>query len=189
VISFSLLVDNLIKFNYLMNETPLTRLQEVEVLGITYDRKLLFSAHVDKIRSRAMQMLGILYRVTDITDEQALRAYFVTCVLPIIEYCSLIWSAAANTHLKSLDRVTTFFCNIVKYRVHEFRNLDKNAILPALKLNSLLAIRQKCDLVYFYNIVNGRVDCPILIQKFFIRVPTSTRNDAYFLPEICTHEY
>jgi hypothetical protein len=68
VISLSLLVDNLIEFNYLMNETPLARLQEVEDLGITYDRKLLFSAHVDKIRTRAMQMLGILYRINDITD-------------------------------------------------------------------------------------------------------------------------
>jgi hypothetical protein len=89
-------------------------------------------------------------------------------------------SATANTHLKSLDRVTTFFCNIVKNRVHEFRNLDKNAILQELKLNSLLARRQKCDLVYLYNIMNGRVDSPFLIHEFFIRVPTSTRNDAYF---------
>jgi hypothetical protein len=37
--------------------------------------------------------------------------------------------------LKSLNRVTTFFGNIVKNRVNVFRNIDKNAILQALKLN------------------------------------------------------
>jgi hypothetical protein len=78
VISLSLLVDNLIEFNYLMNGTPLARLQEVEDLSISYDRKILFPAHFDKIRSRAMQMLGILYRINDKPDKQALGAYFVT---------------------------------------------------------------------------------------------------------------
>jgi hypothetical protein len=46
-------------------------------------------------------------------------------------------------------------------------------------LHSLLARRQKCDFIYLFKIMNGRVDCPFLIQEFYIRVPTSTRNDAY----------
>ena len=103
-----------IVFNYNICGTILQRLHKVNDLGVIFDSKLLFADHIAAVRSKAMQMLGILYRFTDIRDVNALRLYYTSCVLPNIEYCSPVWSSAAESNLMTLNRVTSFFYYIVK---------------------------------------------------------------------------
>ena len=58
--------------NYELSGSPLAKLKTVNDLGVTFDPKLIFLQHITKVHSKAMQMLGILYRFTDIRDPASL---------------------------------------------------------------------------------------------------------------------
>lgn len=123
VISFSLREKNLITFDYILSNMHVKRLSSVNDLGVIFDSKLLFVKHIESCKAKAMQLLGMLYRFTDITSIDALRTFFMSFVYPTVNYCSSVWSSASNSNLNLLNRVMSFFCNIVRKRVPHYRDM------------------------------------------------------------------
>jgi hypothetical protein len=183
VISFTW-KDLPINFEYSMLSCKLQRLQNVNDLGVIFDPKLLFVDHINSIRSKAMQMLGIIYRFTDIRDADALKLYFTSCVLPKLEYCSPIWSTAADSNLKLLDRVTSFFCHIVRNRVFNLRDSSNSQILSALNLTKLHLRRQRGDLIFLHKIFHGKVSTDFLVSNLTLHVPcrVTRQTNLFFIP-------
>jgi len=76
------------------------------VLGVTFDPKLTFERHVRNIVSMASQKLGIIRKANRIFGDAAVTSgCFRSFVLPLLEYCSPVWSSAAESHLRLLERV------------------------------------------------------------------------------------
>ena len=75
----------------------------MKVLGVVLDSKLTYEEHLRQVASRARQKTGILRKGARLSAilGRCLRAY----VLPLVEYCSPVWSSAAEIHLSLLDRV------------------------------------------------------------------------------------
>ena len=48
-------------------------------------------------------------------DRSLLVRYFWSFVLPVLEYCSVVWCSAADSHLKLLDRVVSSANFLVVY--------------------------------------------------------------------------
>ena len=69
-------------------------------LGVLFDSKLIFEAHLRNIVSCVFQRLGILMLVRSVIDDTSvlLRCYF-GFVLPVFEYCSPVWASASESHL------------------------------------------------------------------------------------------
>ena len=61
---------------YILNGILLKSTTQQKDLGVTFDGKLCFREHTAKATKKAMSLLGILYRFTDIKDINALRTYF-----------------------------------------------------------------------------------------------------------------
>lgn len=183
VISFTW-KDIPLNFEYSMLGSKLQQLQNVNDLGVIFDPKLLFVNHITSIKSKAMQMLGIVYRFTDIRDADALKLYFTSCVLPKLEYCSPIWSTAAESNLKLLNRVTSFFCHIVRNRVFDMRNCSNSQILDSLKLTDLHTRRQRSDLILLHKIFHGKVSTDFLISNLTLHVPcrATRQTSLFFIP-------
>ena len=173
VLSISLKAQPVV-FAYNFCDSPLTRFSSVNDLGVLFDPKLQFLQHITKVRSRAMQMLGMLYRFTSINDPAALKLYYQSIVLPIIEYCSPVWAMAAPTNLALLNRVASFFSRIVRRRVYHMRHLSTVDIFSQMGLQSLSVRRQRNDLILLHDIMNGRVSCAPLIAGLLLRVPGRT---------------
>lgn len=150
-------------------------------LGVIIDSKLQFHKHISKIKNHAMSLLGILYRFTDISDPSALSLYFSSFILPVLSYCSPIWSMSTPTHLSSLNRITNFFIRIVKSRVPSLRQASNTSILSALSLESLSVNRTKRDLSFLYSLLNSHVDCPTLISLLNYRVPNRSTRSTFLL--------
>ena len=161
-----------VTFDYTLSGSSLARLATVNDLGVTFDPKLLFVDHIIRVRSTALRLLGMLYRFTDIKDPAALKLFFTSIVLPIIEYCSPVWGMAAQTNLAMLSRVTSFFCRIVRRRVYSMHGLPSVKILANLGINTLSARRQCADLMFVYDIVNGNVLAAPLLASLHLRVPS-----------------
>ena len=67
-----------------------------------------FEKHLRPVSRAASQRLGILRKSWQVFhDRLLLGKCFSGFVLPVLEYCSSVWSSAADTHLKLLDRVVS----------------------------------------------------------------------------------
>ena len=104
--------------SYLVNSFPLQRVAEVRGLGIVLDpkkTKLTFSTHITSSITKANKTLGQLFRSFQTglprqkLDRKALLAAYYAKVRSILECGSVVWSGAAKTHLKRLERVQHTF--------------------------------------------------------------------------------
>jgi hypothetical protein len=86
----------------------------LEVLGVKLDKSLSFEPHIRSLVKYASQRLGILRKSHKLFSDNSVTASCFRCfVLPLLEYCSPVWSSAAQTHLNLVDavfRTASFLC-------------------------------------------------------------------------------
>ena len=91
--------------NLLINGVIINRSNQLKLLGVTLDSKLTFETHLRNMARGISQKLGILRKSKKIyKDDDILRRCFFSFILPHFEYCSAVWSSAADSHLRLLER-------------------------------------------------------------------------------------
>ena len=91
--------------NLSINGALIDQADQLKLLGVTLDSKLTFEAHLRNVSRSISQKLGILRKSKKIyKDDSILRKCFFSFTLPHFEYCSAVWSSAADCHLRLLDR-------------------------------------------------------------------------------------
>ena len=79
---------------------------DLVILGATFDSKMTFEKILLLVSRAVSQRLGILRKTCQVFhDRLLLGRCFQGFVLPVLEYCSAVWCAAADTHPKLLDPV------------------------------------------------------------------------------------
>ena len=102
-----------IVFPYLLDGHQLERCHQMRDLGVKLDSKLTFAPHVDEVVAKANRMLGLLIRSMQTApcmrgskfDHRPVMTAYCAHVRSIIEYGSVIWSGAADSHLARLKRL------------------------------------------------------------------------------------
>ena len=80
--------------------TVLKESDDLVILGVTFDSKLTFEKHLRSVSRAASQRLGILRKSREVFhDRLLLGRCFRGFVMPVLEYCSVVWCSAADTHL------------------------------------------------------------------------------------------
>ena len=88
--------------------TVLKESDDLVILGVTFDSKMTFEKHLLSVSRAASQRLGILRKSwRAFHDRSLLGRCFRGFVFPVLEYCSVVWCSAADTHLKLLDRAVS----------------------------------------------------------------------------------
>ena len=79
---------------------------ELTILGVCLDSKLTFESHIRAVASAAASKLGILRKTLSVFQDPSLVVKcFWSFLLPVLEYCSVVWRSAADGLLRLLDRV------------------------------------------------------------------------------------
>ncbi|KAG0727363.1 hypothetical protein GWK47_034818 [Chionoecetes opilio] len=78
---------------------------EVKVLGVTYDCRLTFKAHIEQLARESSGKLASLRRMSWLLDSKVLEVLYMAQVRSSMEYACLGWGGAANKHLALLDKV------------------------------------------------------------------------------------
>ena len=175
---------------YLVNSFPLQRVAEVRDLGIVLDSKLTFSAHITSSITKANRALGQLFRSFQTglpgqkLDRKALLAAYYANVRSILEYGSVVWSGAARTHLKRLERAQHKFLMWLAARASGTDRstcLEYHHLLQFFHVSSLEARRTQFDLLYLKSICSGRIDSSFLLASFALHIPRRpSRNIQLF---------
>ena len=96
-------------------------------LGVLIDEKLMFTEHVDAVAHHANRALGLLIRTFQTgkcghTFDKSMRKPIIgtlcTNVRSILEFCSVIWGGAAETHMKRIDCIQHKFLIRLCTRCH-----------------------------------------------------------------------
>ena len=80
--------------------------EKVKYLGVTLDRRLTWSSHIDQVRRKASQRLGILSPLLNKRSGLSIRnglMLYRQLIRPMMDYACPVWRHAANSHIKRLQ--------------------------------------------------------------------------------------
>ena len=81
---------------------------DLDILGVTFDSKLIFENHLRLVSRAASRRIGILRKSWRVFhDRSLLERFFRGFVLRVFECRSAVWCSAADTHIKLLDRAVS----------------------------------------------------------------------------------
>ena len=89
----------------LVGSTSLNSCDSLKILGVMFGSKFTFERHIRSICSSVAQKIGLRRKSFRIFgDRDVLLTCFNSFILPCLEYYSPVWSSAADSHLKLIDK-------------------------------------------------------------------------------------
>ena len=148
-------------------------------MGVTFDSKLMFEAHLRSVASSISQKVGLLRKCRQIySADDFIRNTFYSFLLPHFEYCHSVWLSASESLLRLLDR--------------SFGQI--RFLLPDLRLN-LRHRRLVGILTHLYKIVNNS-DHPLyallpdpLVRSRTTRYSIALNDRSFISRRFNTYQY
>ena len=95
-------------FNYILDDTTLTRVSEENDLGVIITSTLSWDPHIHTITTKANKLLGLLKRTCPLLmDVSVRRSLYLSLVKPKLCYATQVWSPAhvtLNTKVEQVQR-------------------------------------------------------------------------------------
>jgi len=130
-------------------------------LGILFNSKLLFNAHVSAIKNKALAVFGMIKRnCSDFCDPVTLKCLYTSLVRSLLEYAPLIWdhnNVGQNDQLEKVQNKALRFighkCNIQRIphsNILKLLNLEPLNVRRHLSYNTFLTKLQTRLMIHFY---------------------------------------
>ena len=174
---------------YFIGNSKLENVEVVRDLGVVLDTRLTFSDHIDHAVNKANRALGVLIRSYQRANPRGylnavsvLTSYF-SYVRSNMEYCSVIWAGAAQSHTVRLQRIEHKFLMWLNAHCRlQSPSMAYADLLSHFNLVSVSSRRTHHDLMFIYNVFNGKISSSLLLQSFSINVPSRfTRQQSHTL--------
>lgn len=159
---------------YKLKDQILQQTHVVRDLGVIQDSKLLFDEHISHIVAKASKALGFIMRSSvGFKKAKTLKILYCTFVRSILEYASQVWNPRYNKYIMRLERVQMKFIKFLCFRLHIPYNSD-NYLQLCKQFHILpLSIRREIsDTTFLLKIASAQIDCPDLISKIHLNVPS-----------------
>jgi hypothetical protein len=153
------------------------------------DTGLTFVPHMMSIVSKALKMLGFIFRNTsDFTNTISIKSLFYAFVRSKLEYCSVVWMPYNQVYISLLEKIQRKFAKYMYFKIHghyPMQHCDESILLKSVELNSLLSRRNLNCLSFLQKLLIGIVDCPSLLNQIKIALPRiGSRSPATFYYDI-----
>ena len=155
------------------------RVNGVRFLGVWVDESLKWTPHMENVKTKVSQLLGVLGRVRTFLGGSAIRALYNGMVLPHLQYCLLVWGDTAGARngaiRKSLLRYQKRFCGMIAGKTGSYHSDPLFAKHAILKVGDLY--RQQLR-VHAWQFWNGRLpeSQALMFQRVSEMHTYSTRN-------------
>jgi hypothetical protein len=136
-----------------INNIAINNVNSTRDLGVSVDSKLKFTSHIAKIVSTAKLRTSLLFRSFLTRDIKFLILAFNSFILPLVEYCSPIWSPHFVGDVLLLESVQRNFTK----RIPGIENLSYEDRLFVLNMITLERRRLHHDLIFCYKLLNGLI--------------------------------
>jgi hypothetical protein len=88
-----------------MDGVVVEQISEMKLVGFTFDSKMRWGTMVDRAARKARTRLAALRRLSGLLDARNLKTMYMMFVRSTMEYGSVLYMGAADSHLAKLDRV------------------------------------------------------------------------------------
>ena len=144
---------------------------EEKDLGVTFDDSLSFNAHIQKVTSKANQIIGLIKRSFTFLDKDTFIKLYKAMVRPHLEYGNIIWSPYFKYQSVALEKIQRRATKLLR----ECKDMDYKERLHYLNLHSLKGRRLRGDLIECYKVFNDENN--VYPPHFFPLAPNcNTRN-------------
>ena len=173
-ICFSNRRSNKITYLYKFGNHAIESVQKIKDLGVFFTSNLNFKCHIEFTVSKALKMLGFVYRTTKhFNDNSVMVSLYKSLVRSRLEYCSSIWSPSQEYLIAKLERVQKRLARWLCYRDKvNYRAVGYNAVCEKYNLQSLESRRNISDLCNLNKIYNNNVNSTYLVSQVTVYVPT-----------------
>ena len=111
----------LIDHQYMIENHKLDKINEIKDLGVTFDTKLKFKAHINDKVNRAFSVLGVINRNFKYMPIDTFVMLYKAMVRPHLEYANLVWYPYRKEEINKLERVqrraTKLVSSLKKYHM------------------------------------------------------------------------
>lgn len=150
-----------------ITETPFVR-----DLGVIIDNKLSFTRHYDLMIEKALKSFGFLRRTCkDLRSPKTRIVIFNALVRSILEYSSVIWNPYQACYSERIERIQRSFTKYLVYNSDISRRSNYQDRLITFKFDTLFNRRRIIDICTLFKILNGMLDCPLILENICFRVP------------------
>lgn len=177
-------------FNYNINNIPLSRVETMKDLGVIFDSKLSFDAHINNAVTKAYKTLGFISRsLSKFKNTETYKILYFTYVRSHLEYCSSVWSPYYDNKIGAIERVQRRFTRSIyrKFRYPEEKHYCMRNI--RLSILSLEDRRTIADEMILYKIYSLRLNTTLNheLQLNLPRRTTRFNNNIFYLPFVTTN--
>lgn len=178
-------IKNPISYDYTVNNEILTRVIDITDLGVKFDTKLSFAAHIDDLVNKSYRNLGFVLRnAKKFTNKRTLLILYSSFVRSKIEYCSIVWNPYYIKYIQAIENIQKKFikhCGFILTGLYP----SNSDYLPNLKHYNLLSLANRrvlYSICYLYKVVNSKSPDEWLLGSLKFCVPVQkTRFYKTFL--------
>ena len=132
---------NAIHENLEIGGEVIRRVEGARFLGVWVDHDLKWSTHIDKVKTKVSQLLGVLGRARSSLDGSTLRTLYNGLVLPHLQYCLIAWGdfvgGRNKTQAESLLRYQKKFVGMIAEKTSKYHSDPLFAQYRILKIEDL----------------------------------------------------
>ena len=96
-----------------ISSCQIERAQSYCYLGVIVNQRISWSEHIQHLCLKVRKLIGILYRqFYTWADTLTLRAVYLTCIRPHMEYAAQLWDPCNKKDIEALKSVQKFACKV-----------------------------------------------------------------------------
>ena len=125
----------------------------VKDLGVYMTDNCLFNTQIDIIIEKAKNIISLILRSFNSRSRTAMITLYKSLVIPILEYCSVLWNPTAKTQIKRLEEIQKSFIR----KIDNMRDKNYWDSLKELKVYSLQRRRERYRIIYIWKVLENLV--------------------------------
>ena len=132
----------------------------IKDLGVLLSEDCTFKDHINHTIEKARNMVSWILRTFRTRKPTLMLTLFKMLVLPILEYCSVLWSPLDKGSIRSLEEIQRTFVRKIDCQAGDYWKR-----LSDLKLYSLERRRERYRIIYVWKILEGlvpNINCKII---------------------------
>ena len=116
---------------------PIEVVDEVKLVGYTIDPKLTWGPMITALAKKARLRVGALFRMSSMLDAENMKTMYIAFIRSVLEFGSVQYMGAAQSHLDKLDRIQHTAERIGGFVMSESLSSRRESALLGLSLKLL----------------------------------------------------
>ena len=174
------------KLDLTLSGAPIENVTAIDILGVTFDSKLNFNEHVNKMCVRASRQVSALQRLANVLDFPSRKMIYQTFILANFNYCPIVWFFTSKA---SIDKIKKIQQRALRFVLKDYTS-EYDILLRKAEVVSIRVMTIKYIAIEIYKILNDK--SPVYLKEIVQKkdIPYSLRDpDKLVQPRVNSTAY